>query len=541
VSAAASSASVVTAPFARAFAASASAISRRMRDVPWTSTLWQRHLVRKERLFNLVDAEHMLTCEQFPFGPEKAAAPVPRMPRPVESPPEVGGCQMPLSSSAACPDCALVFYNCPRHMTPCKAPVWIACGDCERLLCASHMFCYCELKSFASIHPASLSSAAVTVARTDVHPAALEPTTVPPARKLMTVPVSMLSSRPSASASSNGTARKLMVVPVLSASASSVGTAQTSKIAPGTEDAVDAMLMRGDAVLSASASFICTAQNSKIAPAAEVPTTSASACGTGRKLIVPAAVDAMLSRGDAVLSASASSSGTAQMSKIAPATVVPIASASCVATDRKLKSVPAVDAMREDAGLSASARSVSTAQMSKTAPAAEVLSASARCVGTARNTTTAPVAELDPAVDVPRPAVRRSSRLGRADVCKIPAIPAEPVLMSKCAANAKALSASKHVPPAARRAIPANLSKSAAALRASKRVPPAAQCVMPAMPVDAASMPKIAVNVEKVPLSASTRDAPAARCTTIDAPSTSSAKSKVKKVVSLCTSPNRSN
>ena len=172
--------------------------------------------------------------------------------------------------------------------------------------------------------------------------------------------------------------------------------------------------------------------------------------------------------------------------------------------------------------------------MSKTAPAAEVLSVSARCVGTARNTMSAPVAELDPAVDVPRPAVRRSARLGRADVCKIPAIPAEPVLMSKCAANAKALSVSKHVPPAARRAMSANLSKSAAALRASKRVPPAAQCVSP---VDAASMPKTAVNVEQVPLSASTRDAPAARCLT--AISRSSAKSKVKQVTSL-SSPNRS-
>ena len=318
-------------------------------------------------------------------------------------------------------------------------------------------------------------------------------------------PLAIISSRPSSSASSIGTARKLMIVPALSASASSVGTAQTSKIAP----------------------------------AAEVPTTSASACGTGRKLkVVPAAVDAMLLREGTGLSASASSSGTTQMSKIAPAAEVPIASASCVGTDRKLKSVPAVDVMREDAGLSASARSVSTAQMSKTAPAAEVLSASASCVGTARNTTTAPVAELDPAVDVPRPAVRRSSRLGRADVCKIPAIPAEPVLMSKCAANAKALSASKHVPPAARRAMPANLSKSAAALRASKRVPPAAQCVMPALPVDAASMPNA---VEKVPLSASTRDPSAARCVTINAVSTSSARSKVTKVISLCTSPNRSN
>ena len=247
----------------------------------------------------------------------------------------------------------------------------------------------------------------------------------------------------------------------------------------------------------------------------------------------------MLSR-DAVLSASASSRCTTQMSKIAPAAEVPIASASCVGTGRKLKSVPAVDVMREDAGLRASACSVSTAKMSKTAPAAEVLSASARCVGTARNTMSAPVAELDPAVDVPRPAVRRSARLGRPDVCKIPAIPAEPVLMSKCAANAKALSVSKHVPPAARRAMPTNLSKSAAALRASKRVPPAAQCVMHVLPVDAASMPKTAVNVAQVPLSASTRDAPA-RCVTIDAISRSSAKSKVKKVISLCTSPNRSN
>ena len=108
-----------------------------------------------------------------------------------------------------------------------------------------------------------------------------------------------------------------------------------------------------------------------------------------------------------------------------------------------------------------------------------------------------------PAVDAPRPAVRRSSRLGRADEIKIPAIPAEPVLMSKCAASAKApLSASKHVPPAARRAMSANLSKSAAALRASKRAPPAARCVTPVMPVDAMSVSKATVNVTKVPLSA---------------------------------------
>ena len=105
--------------------------------------------------------------------------------------------------------------------------------------------------------------------------------------------------------------------------------------------------------------------------------------------------------------------------------------------------------------------------------------------------------EVGPAVDAPRPAVRRSSRLARADETKIPA---EPVLMmSKCAANAKVpLSASKHVPPAARRVKSADLSKSAAALRASKRVPPAARCVTPVMPVDAMSMSKAAVNLEKV-------------------------------------------
>ena len=169
---------------------------------------------------------------------------------------------------------------------------------------------------------------------------------------------------------------------------------------------------------------------------------------------------------------------------------------------------------------------------------ASFLSASARCVGTARNTTVAPAANLDPAVDGPRPAVRRSSRLGRADVCKVPAN--EPVLMSKCAVNARALSVSNHVPPAARRAIPANLSKSAAVLRVSKHVPHAAQCVPATVPVEAVSMPKAADDVEKVPLSASTRDAPAARCVTINAVSTSSAMSKVKKVISLCRSTNRS-
>ena len=375
VSAGVSAASVVATASARASAASASVnsaqISRRMCDVPRTSTLWQRHLERKERLFNLVDAEHVLTCEQFSFDPGKPATLVSRMPRPVESPTEVGGCQMPLSSSAACQDCALVFYNCPRHMRPCNAPVWIACGDCQRLLCSSHIFCYCEMKSFAAIHPASLAPADVTVALTDAHPAALGPTAGPPARKPAPTAASparkpmngpdSLSSRPSASASSIGTARKLMVVPVLSASSSSVGTA----------------------------------------------------------------------------------------------------------------------------------------------------------------------------------AVRRSSRLGRADVCKIPAN--EPVLMSKCAVNARALSVSNHVPPTARRVTPANLSKSAAVLRVSKHVPHAAQCVLPAtVPVEAVSMPKAVDDVEKVPLSASTRDAPAARCVTINAVSTSSAMSKVKKVISLCRSPNRS-
>ena len=159
VSAAVSSASVVvaSAPTARASAASDSEksaqISRRMRDVPWTSTLWQRHHERKKRLFNLVDPEHMLTCEQFPFDPEKTAALVTRMPRPVERPPEVGGCQRPLSSSATCADCALGFYNCARHMRPCNAPVWISCGGCQRVLCSSHIFCYCETKTFAAMHP----------------------------------------------------------------------------------------------------------------------------------------------------------------------------------------------------------------------------------------------------------------------------------------------------------------------------------------------------------------------------------------------------
>ena len=119
------------------------------------------------------------------------------------------------------------------------------------------------MKSFASIHPASLSSAAVTVASADVHPAALMFTAVPPARKLVTVPVSMLSS---------SSARK---VPVLNASAT-VGTAQTSKIAPGTEDAADAMLMRGDAVLSVSASFAA----GTIFSFRSVPTQLALAIGT---------------------------------------------------------------------------------------------------------------------------------------------------------------------------------------------------------------------------------------------------------------------
>ena len=135
----------------------------------------------------------------------------------------------------------------------------------------------------------------------------------------------------------------------------------------------------------------------------------------------------MLTRGDDVVSASAS-----QKSKTAPAAEVPTASACSVGTGRDTKIAPAVDVILTrggDAVLSAS--SVGTAQKSKTAPAAEVLSACKLCWHCSERDD-CPVAEVDPAV--PRPGVTRSSRLGRADVTKIPA---KPVLMSKCAANAR--------------------------------------------------------------------------------------------------------
>jgi hypothetical protein len=88
-------------------------------------------------------------------------------------------------------------------------------------------------------------------------------------------------------------------------------------------------------------------------------------------------------------------------------------------------------------------------------------------------------------VDVPKPAVRRSSRLVRVAERKTPVLPA--VSVSKIAANVKA-------PP-------------------SKRVPPAARCATPVMSAEPVSMSRIAANV-KVPLRASKRVPPAARCAT---------------------------
>jgi hypothetical protein len=171
------------------------------------------------------------------------------------------------------------------------------------------------------------------------------------------------------------------------------------------------------------------------------------------------------------------------------------ASESCsVATARKPMTVPtaADDAMpisktvpaAEDAMLmpgdacpsASEPLSVDTARMPK--KPVDVLSASeTSCLSTAR--------ELDPVVDVPKPAVRRSSRLVHAAERKTPVLPA--VSVSKIAANVEA-------PP-------------------SKRVPPTARCATPVMSAEPVSMSKIAANV-KVPLRASKRVPPAARCAT---------------------------
>src|SRR4051812_13371123 len=162
VSAAVASASVIVSTsralakvfIARALAASPekpAEISRRVRDVPWTSTILdEMQQERKTTLLNLVDPHHMLTCRQFAYDQSKSTAFMLRKPSPVEKRQLTSGCQMPLSKSATCSDCTLTFFNCPLHMLQCGALVWGHCAnkECLRLLCQDHLLvCYCETKS----------------------------------------------------------------------------------------------------------------------------------------------------------------------------------------------------------------------------------------------------------------------------------------------------------------------------------------------------------------------------------------------------------
>jgi hypothetical protein len=198
--------------------------SRRMREVPWTSSLLaELQHERKERLFSLVDPLHELQCVQFAYDADKDIAFMSRKPRPAErSDNKVGGCQMPLSRSTTCEDCTHTFYNCPKHMKQCNRPVWDACANplCMRFLCWEHRVCYCD----------------TLVA--DVKPVLMPPAPTPDSGFL------------SASESSSvATARKPMTVPAAAEDAMSI----PKTVHPATEGA---MLMRGDACPSAASPFL---------------------------------------------------------------------------------------------------------------------------------------------------------------------------------------------------------------------------------------------------------------------------------------------
>ena len=133
----------------------------RLREVPLRSNLLpELQREHKERLFALVDPLHVLQCEwgeRLGYSAEHSVDKFikfwSKWPYPVEKPDAgvVGWCQMPLAKSSSCRDCILhgAMYNCPKHMTECRASVWHSCAnvECLRFLCWEHMQCYCESRT----------------------------------------------------------------------------------------------------------------------------------------------------------------------------------------------------------------------------------------------------------------------------------------------------------------------------------------------------------------------------------------------------------
>ena len=72
-----------------------------------------------------------------------------RNPRPLEVKEPALSCEMPLTKSASCGECRTFGLRaaCPLgHMQICRAPVWVSCTDCDRVLCWEHIHakCYCK-------------------------------------------------------------------------------------------------------------------------------------------------------------------------------------------------------------------------------------------------------------------------------------------------------------------------------------------------------------------------------------------------------------
>ena len=448
-------------------------------ELPWSSTLVSKlQCERKERLFNLVDHQHVLQCVQFKYKAKKHIAFMLRKPR--AEIPGVDYCEMPLTRSATCSDCVhLEFYNCPLHMKLCKGPVWLACAYCDRCLCWEHMNCYCVARILG--RGASSEAPAATASRAVVS---------------------------SSSASGKRTVSPAVVAP--NATEHSVSTAREPTTVPAVDDAIP---MCDGAV-----------------PSASDPT----ALGTARMKPVDVDVASLLS------ASKPDCSSTAQkLDLVAKLPQIRVAECKIPVLPESM-SVNAADVMvalsaSKRAPLAAqcapATMSAEPESMPKSAADVEVsLSASKRVPLAAR--------WAKPAADVMIP-LSASKRVPLAARCELPVMPAT---MPQIAADVIALSASKRVPLAARCAMPVmsaereSISKIAAvkaARSASKRVPLAARCPKPVMSAEPESMPKTAADV-KIPLSASTLAAQCATQTCRIDDSMPSAEVKTQ-VTSLCT------
>ena len=110
---------------------------------------------RKERLAELVGPHFMPWCVQLGHTLEKSLEFLENgPPRRLDVKGSFDGCQMPLTKRASCVECTTVgrFGACSLgHMRICGAPIFLACNDCDRVLCWEHipneekkLKCYCK-------------------------------------------------------------------------------------------------------------------------------------------------------------------------------------------------------------------------------------------------------------------------------------------------------------------------------------------------------------------------------------------------------------